>query len=464
MAAMAMGWDRWTLEDLIDFTVEIDASPRVTPESREAVSEAVRNLDGVAAKREGLRAWLELVRGESTGTRFLSALSMAGAVLCVLMFLAGISGVLGMLDHARNGVNVTLFIVILLGGQWLVLLAALVAAMARRRSMEGFSLVQSAVAKVIRRFAGEGKTPWWSRLMGEGGAARGAVLWRVARVVQAGGICFNLGLLAGLGGLVMFRHVGFFWETTTEWSMHDLLCRLTRLMALPWSSWWPEALPDPDDIKATRWFPGRELSPGPAVWWSFLLLALFFWGLLPRLLLWLLAWRSGGRALAALDFQSRPARALWRDLTTNSRADSDDKPLDGVLVLDVGGCGLTEESLRPFLLRGLRVHPSSWHQVAVLDEGSERGVSEALGKAPAGVVLLAEGWALSPPRMKALHERIRARAGRETPMQYLVANVGAGNTPVPPSREELREWERFVDALADPHAEVHAYADAQAGE
>lgn len=110
------------------------------------------------------------------------------------------------------------------------------------------------------------------------------------------------------------------------------------------------------------------------------------------------------------------------------------------------------------------VHPSSWHQIAVLDEGGERGVSEALGKAPAGVVLLAEGWALSPPRMKALHERIRARAGRETPMQYLVANVGAGNTPVPPSREELREWERFVDALADPHAEVHAYADAQAAE
>lgn len=454
---MAARRDRWTLEDLIDFSVEIDAAPRVTPEQRDAVREAAEGLDGIPARSAGLRAWLESVRGESTGSRFLSALAMAGAVLCALMFLAGISGVLGMLDHERNGVHVTLFLAILLGGQWLVLLAALVAAVARRRSLEGFSLVQSAVAKVIRRFAGEGKAPWWSRLMGEGGAARGAVLWRVARVVQAGGICFNLGLLAGLGGLVLFRHVGFYWETTTEWSMHDLLCRLTRLMALPWSSWWPEALPGPDDIKATRWFPGRELSPGPAVWWSFLLLAVFFWGLLPRLLLWLLAWRSGGRSLAALDFQSRSARVLWRDLTVHARDVSGDPPLDGALVLDVGGCGLGDDVLRPFLLRGLRVHPSSWHRTAVLDAGCEDEVSSALGKAPAGVVLLAEGWALSPARMRLLHDRVRKLAGRETPMKYLVLNVGPDGGPSAPAADEVREWERFVDSLADPLSEVHAY-------
>lgn len=458
---MAERRDRWTLEDLIDFAVEIGEAPRVTPELRAAVREAAGGKEGGAARSAGLRAWLENVRSESTGSRFLSALGMAGSLLCGVMFLAGISGVLGMLDHGRNGVHVTLFLVILLGGQWLVLAAALVAAMVRRRSMEGFSLVQSAVAKVIRRFAREGKAPWWSRLMGEGGAARGAVLWRVARVVQAGGICFNLGLLAGLAGLVMFRHVGFYWETTTELATQDLLERLTRGLALPWSSWFPEALPGPEVIQATRWFPGRELSPGPAAWWSFLLLAVLFWGLLPRLLLWLLAWRSGARSLAALDFQSRPARMLWRDLTADSRDESIDQPLDGVLVLDVGGCGVGEGNLRPFLLRVLRVHPSSWHRTAVLDEGAERELSSALAKAPAGVVLLAEGWALSPPRMKHLHERIRHLAGGETALKYLVLNVGPDGSPAAPGAEELQEWERFVDSLGDPRAEVYGYRTPQ---
>lgn len=457
MPAMAKGRDRWTLEELIDFTVEIENCPRVTPEQRDAVREAAGGLNGIAARRAGLRTWLGSVRTDTTGARFLSALGMTGSLLCGLMFLAGVSGALGMFDHERNGVHVSLFLAILLGGQWLVLLAALVAALARRHSTEGFSLVQSVVAKLIRRFAGETRTPWWARLMGEGGAARGAVLWRVARAVQAGGISFNLGILAGLAGLVMFRHVGFYWETTTELAMHDLLGRLTRWMALPWSSWWPGALPGPDVIKETRWQPGRVLSPGPAAWWSFLWMAVFVWGLLPRVLSWFLAWRLGRRSLAALEFQSRPARALWRELTISARDESGDKPLDGVLVLDVGGCGLGEEALRPFLLRRLRVHASSWHRIAVLDAGSEEEVSSALGKAPAGVLLLAEGWALSPARMRSLHERIREQAGRDAPLMYLVLNAGPDGIPLAPAAEELREWERFVDSLADPHCEVYGY-------
>lgn len=464
MAAMAKGRDTWSLEDLIDFTVEIDTSPRVTPEARDAVREAVRNLDGVAARRTGLRAWLDEARGTSTGERFVSALGMTGAGVCLLLAMAGVSAALGMVDRERNGVHVTLFLAILLGGQWLVLLLALAAALARRRGAEGFSMVQAVLAKLARRFTGESGSSWWRLLTSEGSAERGAILWRLARMAQAAGVAFNLGVLVGLAGLVLFRHVGFYWETTTELAMHGLLEKLTRVMAAPWSAWWPEAVPGSAVIDATRWIPGSQLPPGPAAWWRFLLMAVLVWGLVPRALLWWFAWRCERKALTGLTFQSRPARALWRDLTTNGRADCDDKPLDGVLVLDVGGCGLTEASLRPFLLRGLRVHPSSWHQIAVLDEGGERGVSEALGKAPAGVVLLAEGWALSPPRMRALHERIRGRAGRKTPMKYLVANVGAGGEPFPPPREELLEWERFVDALADPHAEVHAYSEVQAGE
>jgi hypothetical protein len=200
--------------------------------------------------------------------------------------------------------------------------------------------------------------------------------------------------------------------------------------------------------------PERVLPPGPVAWWQFLLMTTLVWGALPRLALWWVAWRAGRRALEQLDFQARAHRVLWRDLTGIGRMETEDKALDGALVLDVGGTGLTSDGLRPFLLRRMRVHPAMWYSVAVLDPGGEADAFRALAKAPAGVVLLAEGWALSPPRMRVLHARIRANVGAETAVQFLIANVGPANTPVAPSDVERLEWERFVDALRDPQAEV----------
>ncbi|NQX01184.1 DUF2868 domain-containing protein, partial [bacterium] len=236
-----------------------------------------------------------------------------------------------------------------------------------------------------------------------------------------------------------------------------------RILSAPWSAWWPQAAPDARVILDSRWLPGRTsgLAPGPAAWWQFLLMATLVWGLLPRLLLGLLAWNAGRRALARLDFQSRGHRALWREITGTERVETDAPPLDGVLVLDVGGSGLTEAALRPFLLRRLRVHPAAWQSTAVLDPGAENQAAKALAKAPAGVVLLAEGWSLSPPRMVALHARIRACAGPAAPVKFLVANVGADRQPAAASAEESREWTRFVDSLRDPAAEVFFFEVAQ---
>jgi hypothetical protein len=361
-------------------------------------------------------------------------------------------------------VHVTLFLAVLIGGQWLVLALAAITWLARRRAAEGFSAVQAITGKIARRLAGEREAPWWGRLMHEGGPARAAVLWRLGRMAQAAGIFFNLGILCGLAGLVLVKHVGFFWETTTEVAMESLLEKLTRFLSIPWAAWWPAAVPDAAVIKASCWVPGEALAPGPAAWWQFLLMATLVWGLLPRLMLWFLAWNSGRSALARLDFQARSHRALWRDLTGSARVETDDRPLDGALVLDVGGSGLTADALHSFLLRRLRVHPVGWHSVAVLDPGAEAEAARALANAPAGVVLLAEGWALSPARMHGLLTKIRASSGPDMPVKFLVANTSPDHTPAAPPPDERIEWERFVDSLRDPEAEVFFYDDLQLGE
>jgi hypothetical protein len=448
----------WTLESLIDLEQEIATSAGTSAEVRSAVVSAVRGLEGAVARRVGFRVWLDQVRKTSAGRRFSSGLAMVTGGLALVAFFAGISAVLGLLDRERGGVSVVLFTGILIGGQWLVLLLAGLAALMRRSAWDGFSGIQAAVVKLVKRTAGD-RDAWWTPTMAAAGPARAAVLWRVLRLVQTVGIFFNVGILTGLAGLVMVKHVGFFWETTTESAMRVILEDAVRFLSIPWSWWWPGAVPDPAVIEASRWLPSRlgGLGPGPSSWWEFLLMTTIVWGLLPRAVLWVIAWMAGRKALANLDFQGRHHRVLWRELTGDPRSETDEKPLDGVLVLDVGGSGVAQEELRPFLLRRLRVHPTAWHTTAVLDLGAEDQTALALRKAPAGVVLLAEGWALSPPRMTALHTRIRAAAGPLVPVKFLVVNVDSAKNPAPPAPEERREWERFVDSLGDPAAEVFCF-------
>ncbi|MES2440562.1 MAG: DUF2868 domain-containing protein [Verrucomicrobiota bacterium] len=462
---MARESQRWTLENLVDFEQAVASSTGTPREIRTAVAAAIRGRNGAEARRSGLRAWLEGIGTKSAGRKFSSALSLVGGGLALFMFVAGISAAHGMLDRGRGGVNVTLFLAILIGGQWLVLISATVAWLLRRKAAEGFSGMQALAGKLARRLSGNRDDTWWNTLMDGGGAPRAALLWRLARMAQSAGIFFNAGILLGLAGLVLVKHVGFYWETTTEFAMRSFLERATAFLSAPWAVIWPEAVPTSGIIEASRWLPGGStgLAPGPSAWWEFLLMTTLVWGLLPRAILWLVAWNAGNRSLAALDFQGRHHRALWREITGSERVETDEKPMDGVLVLDVGGSGLTDRSLRPFLLRHLRVHPAAWQSTGVLDAGKEQEAARALADAPAGVVLLAEGWSLSPPRMIALHSKIRASAGPETPVKFLVANVGSDRQPVTATPDERREWTRFVDSLRDPAAEVFFFENDQAG-
>jgi hypothetical protein len=191
-----------------------------------------------------------------------------------------------------------------------------------------------------------------------------------------------------------------------------------------------------------------------ATWYPFLFAAIFVWGMMPRLALWVYAIFRERKALGALDFQAKRHRELWRDLMGTRRADVSEAPLDGVLVLDVGGTGLKEADLRGFLLRRLRVNPGEWYEVGVWDGKGEVAASESIRNAPAGVVLLAEGWALSPPRMTALYRQVRNLAEAGTPIYFLVVNVGNGRKLAVVKEEEKTIWRDFADGLADASVEV----------
>ncbi len=462
---MPRGRERWTLEDLIDFEAELMRGATPTPKLRQDVASAARGFEGIDARRRGLKIWLERAREDAppqlaaAGRRVTGAFGLATTLCCLGLGLAGAGAAGGLVVRELGGIHVTMALVVLLGTQWAVLGAGVIGWLWHRRVGAAFSAAQHLLGVLVRRLSRTREGGWWRQLTEGGGHARAALLWRLARLAQAGGIAFNLGVIAGLAGVVLVRNTGFFWETTTTGAMRAGLEQTVHVLSLPWAAWWPEAVPDAAVIEATRRLPGHAggLAPGPSQWWLFLLMAVAVWGLLPRVGLWVMCWNAGRRALERLDFQGRAHRALWRDLTSEPRVDGDEKPLDGVLVLDVGGTGIDRNALRPFLLRRLRVNPTAWESLAVLDAGAELQASQALANAPAGVVLLVESWALSPPRLTAVLSQVRAAAGTGKPVKFLAANSGPAGQPTPPTPEERREWERFADSLRDPLAELYCY-------
>ncbi|MGJ8634613.1 MAG: DUF2868 domain-containing protein [Luteolibacter sp.] len=453
---------RWTLRDLVDFEAfcgresgsEVDGG---------VLRKAVKGLDGAEARRVGMRAWLEEKRrGEVdlpgdvwAGGRFL-----VGGLVVVVMFLMGVGVMTGMLDREKMGFRVPMVLGVAVGLQILVLVGAGLAWVLRGRFSKGLGFVPRLLGWLVGRFGGGGKMDWWKRLRLEGGRGWEALGWNLVRLTQVGAMMFSVGLMAGLLGCIWFLEVGFFWESTTPGWMAARLHDVSSYLSLPWSWLFPDWEPGITEI----WLSQYEVDGWNALrlesadtWVPFLFSAVFIWGFLPRLLLWGVAVIKERGALGGLDFQGKGHRGLWREMMGVRRVDVSESPMDGVLVLDVGGTGISEEGLRGFLLRRLRVNPGEWYEVGVWDEKGEDAAAESIREAPAGVVLLAEGWALSPPRMRALHEQVRRIAGSETMVFFLVANAGKDGVPMGVAEEEKGVWRDFVDGLADAAAEIYFY-------
>jgi hypothetical protein len=428
---------RWTLAELIDFESALSSwDGKARPDRRGGERAAV------------MRRWLASREEEGPGSRWLGGIGAASAVLGVFAALAGGAAVWGTLDRASSGVNV----IWMLGGAlvlpWGFIVAAACGWLLRGR-VPAIGLVGGLVERLSLRFVRAELRAGLDRIRRSGELLR-VLAWHLAVRTQLLAAAFHAGAFGGLGAMVLFKHVGFFWETTTESAMRTFLDGAVRVLSLPWASWLPRAVPD---VEASRL--GGDWMEGGAGWWSFSLLALLVWGIVPRLLLagWM-GWRKR-RALERLTFQAPHHRKLWRELNTVQRGEEPKGPVDGALVISVGGAEPDVELLRPFMLRRLRMNPTGWQSLGVLDRDREEAAREALAKAPAGIVLLAEGWSLAPRQMDRALAEVASRAG-ERRRVLLVADPGKdGIGPV--TDEERAQWERFVDERGGEELELVFY-------
>lgn len=430
---------RWTLQNLIDFEIAVADKDMASP--RGELIQEIRSVkgDSLTRKRRGLLLWTTAEGRPAMGQRLTAALSLLTAMLCLAAFFTAAGSAWGTYNAAHNGIHVVLFLALTLFLPWLIFLCGLLLMMFRRK-LTPLGIAGGLMIKFIK-----------SRLsipaMTSGPLLEnsGILAWRISRSLQMIAVAYHLGAIAALTFLVFFRHIHFYWESTTHFAMTRMLEGWVAALSSPWARWVPSAVPE---VNATRWIPGQvpDHSATDTNWWPFLILCLLVWGIVPRLVLAILSGHRERRLLDKLPFQAPHHRKLWRTLDGVKRDDPVDGPLDGALVIDIGGIHPDREALRPFMLQHLRMNPKSWESTGVLDEQRTQAAQAAIRQAPAGIVLLAESWALSPPEMRALIGKIRALHPLKRIAILCLFHVEKS--------DELNQWHDFVNSLNDPHMDI----------
>jgi Protein of unknown function (DUF2868) len=432
---------RWTLKKLIDFE-------STTSEEREAIPspdlcENIRNLKGdvLARKRQGLLWWTETQASQHHGNKTISAFVTATFFCCLVAFFSAAGTAWGCFQYEHNGLDVVLFLALTLFLPWLIFGCGLFL-MVMRRHLTTFNIMGSLLIVLTKRWIPDSVRVSMSEVST-------VLAWRLSRYLQAIAICFHLGAASALAWLISFRHIGFYWESTTAHAIENILTIFVKFSSMPWAKWLPDAVPD---VHGSRWTPEQSFDlTNQTAWWPYLVMCLVIWGIVPRVLLSLVFAIKEQAQLKSLSFQAPHHRKLWRALDGVRRSEPTQGPLDGALVIDVGGIHPDQSLLRPFLLQHLRMNPVAWERIGVIDASQSTAAHIALRNAPAGLVLVVESWSLSIPEMQEILKKIRSFSAEKRIVILCLCD------PTNPQREEQQQWQQFADGVNDAHLELCFY-------
>jgi len=302
---------RWSLEDLVDLEVALEADAELGLNAVEArdpqwAARIRQRTPGGSDRSTRIRHWLqfrrEAARAEETaGSSVERTGALLGKVLAVSGLVVGIVTTVSVLRYeGESPVNVSgfLFVLILLQMLWALISIFGLFRMGRsRRSVLG-SMVKSVWAGVLRK-AGQLHESLTASTQSESAVRGLQLLWRyhpgmvqfrIARMAQGFGIAFNIGAIGAMFLVLLIADRAFGWQSTLIQSP-EVFHRLTEAVAAPWKSWIPSAAPSLEAVAGSRILlkeGARALAtPDLVAWWPFLLTAVIAYGLVPRVGLWL---------------------------------------------------------------------------------------------------------------------------------------------------------------------------------
>ncbi len=347
----------WHYRDIIDleYLLHLDKErtsqaelQQIQKRDRRLYQESIRQApDKTGDRRFMLQGWLAGRRKqeESEGSGILPGrlTEEIYARLCLLFSILGICGGIGagisfFTYTGSNPLNVFHYLAVFVFLQLFILLLLICSLAVRgRKRLTSSSLLSSLVADLlIRLFKSAGrrllsgmraeKREGFLAILGIMKAKRTyspLLFWPILLTIQLFAVCFNIGMLAITLFKVTVTDMAFGWQSTVQFSA-DAVFHFIKLMALPWS-WFVSpgiAYPSLSEIEGSRIVLKDgiyHLATGNLVsWWPFLCFALVTYGLLPRLILLLVAHYKKGSSLAALRFDQAIFDRLLAGMQTPS--------------------------------------------------------------------------------------------------------------------------------------------------
>jgi hypothetical protein len=305
------------MRDLVNLVLQVQRDEQRPDAALRQRDRAIgRQLTKLSTRpRAQLMAWLEQVAENEDTIR---ARQVATALRCVTSALLGFGLIAGggaaaavFYYNGKQPINILPVLAVFVALPLLLLipfiLATLPYGLTRRLPglssvQESLSLLSAGLIAVTSRLLPQQYRDALQQALGQATAHQrvyGRVQkWLLVRWKQWFAVAFHIGAIAWFGYLIVSRDLAFTWSTTLD-VQEQQVQQISRALAMPWATLWPEARPDDELIRATHYFRVQEhvLTEGvsPAVlgrWWRFLLAAMIAYGLLPRLatLLWC-TWR-----------------------------------------------------------------------------------------------------------------------------------------------------------------------------
>ncbi len=546
---------RWTVSDLIDFDYYVDEDERAlrdSPAVRKRLVERDRSLylGGIKQAAEPapehtarhrsttLRLWLEArrrtederMRALLPGASFARGQRLVTIGVALAGLLIGIGVASALLNYEGDRpVNVAWFIGLLVILQ-IVLAGTTAAVWLLRRSAplrsvaEDISLLSHVIRPLFSRAA-----HWVQRsrlghmpreIRDQAAAKKGLLeshraLYGSASYLpmlipaQVFGVAFNVGAILATISLEWFTDLAFGWGSALDVDPQTIY-NIARLIALPWSSFFGEGsgYPSLEQVAGSRITLKDPLFILQAEhlrsWRGFLVLSVFTYGLLPRLLLLGASVLAQRRALATLPFTHARTQGLYARLVTPSlevaAAGSGVGPAMAIpepvaaapeppareaepsragiatdaclLFVHIDVDELLDDGDRQRLEHMVRQH-TGWRVAGASVFGAGRAMatqavsrlSEARWQSPpARVVLIQDGT--QPPITESLGflRMLRGAAGAQAQLVLLLIGDPSAQDRLPPLSDfDFKDWQRKIDQMGDPYLRLEMLAPPNEG-
>ncbi len=495
---------RSLLTDLLDLRARLSADEALDARLRLQRDRGIgRELAGLCAHPlRQLRAWLRHAGAPTAPpavARAAGARSTVSAALVALGLVIGWS-VAAVVFHydGTQPINVVHVLAVFVAAQLLLLVATLILAAPLHR----LPVLGDAQALLGRLSPGRLGAWAMSKLWRQGdigslpptaGGLAGAlgedaVRWQLLTWSQLFAAAFNVGALLAFVYLFVLTDLAFAWSTTLGIGAEQFGV-IARTLSRPWRDLLPAAVPSPELVQATRFFRLNEgmlpdatgaFRADPAAlgqWWPFLLACMLCYGLLPRLLLLALALTRLRAQLRRAIVQTRGAAALLermnaplvetRSPQVETAGESEQAagvehpcaasapPGGRAIVVQWAGIGVARDALAGMLRRRAGLAAARFVEAGgttSLEQDADALALASSDKDIAAAVLLVKSW--EPPVLEVLDFVRDLCAALDERASVIVAplDVDQQGGALAASEEELKLWQRAVEALALPHA------------